>query len=44
MRLKYKLVLGLALLIQTLVGFAQEANKSLFPAGSKVAFVEQHYQ
>lgn len=39
MHLKYKLVLSLALLIQTVNGFAQQMNKSLFPAGSKVAFI-----
>lgn len=39
MCMKYKLILTLGLFIYTLNGFTQEANKSLFPAGSKVCFV-----
>jgi lysophospholipase L1-like esterase len=39
MCMKHKFILILGLFIHALNGFAQEANKSLFPAGSKVCFV-----
>lgn len=37
--MKYKLIIALGLFIHTLNGFTQTANKSLFPAGSKVCFI-----
>ncbi|MNJ98265.1 GDSL-like Lipase/Acylhydrolase [compost metagenome] len=39
MYMRYKIILTLGLIIQTLNGFTQEANKALFPNGSKVCFV-----